>query len=413
MAWFDRLKEGAYTSPSGTRTVFQYEDVKVSLPKKTAAFDFVDAKGTLIQDNGVSGRRYPLRLFFWGADYDLEAENFLDTLSESGAGRLEHPIYGTVDVVPFGEITRRDDLKTAANQSVIEVVFWSTIGASFSSAQTDPASAVSTAVSGYNNAAAAEYAQTVDLSSEVKKATVRNEYSILLGAARSGLEDIAEAQDDVNAQFNAIFDSIDRSINALIDDPLSMAFQAILGVQVPSFSLVSNIANRLEAYSSLADSVTSSTTELANDFRVRDLFASTYVTGLVLSSTNAQFSIKSEALSVAGFLLDKFSQIADWRDDNFQIIGADESTESTVDTGQAYQQLQEAVSLAAGFLVEISFSLKQERRIVLDRNRTIVDLVAELYGSIDDQLDFFITSNDLSGDEILELPRGREVVYYV
>ncbi len=84
-----------------------------------------------------------------------------------------------------------------------------------------------------------------------------------------------------------------------------------------------------------------------------------------------------------------------------------------IDTGGAYQQLQDAVALTAGFLVEISFSLKQERVIILDRNRTIIDLAAELYGSIDDQLDFLISSNDLSGSEILELPRGREIVYYV
>ncbi len=83
-----------------------------------------------------------------------------------------------------------------------------------------------------------------------------------------------------------------------------------------------------------------------------------------------------------------------------------------VDTGETYQQLQQSTALSAGFLVELSFTLAQERRIVLGRARTIIDLVAELYGEIDTQLDFFIDTNDLSGDEILELPAGREVVYY-
>ena len=32
---------------------------------------------------------------------------------------------------------------------------------------------------------------------------------------------------------------------------------------------------------------------------------------------------------------------------------------------------------------------------------------------IDENLDFLINSNNLTGSEILELPRGREVVYYV
>ena len=40
------------------------------------------------------------------------------------------------------------------------------------------------------------------------------------------------------------------------------------------------------------------------------------------------------------------------------------------------------------------------------------DLDAELYGSVDDRLDFLIESNGLTGSEILELPRGRAIVYY-
>lgn len=85
---------------------------------------------------------------------------------------------------------------------------------------------------------------------------------------------------------------------------------------------------------------------------------------------------------------------------------------STVDTGEIYQPLQDSVALATGFLVQTSFTLIEERRLVLGRSRTFVDLVAELYGELDNQFDFFITTNKLSGDEIVELPIGREVVYY-
>ena len=83
-----------------------------------------------------------------------------------------------------------------------------------------------------------------------------------------------------------------------------------------------------------------------------------------------------------------------------------------VDTGETYLAMQNSTALAVGFLVELSFTLAQERRITLDRPRTLIDLVAELYGDVDSQLDFFIDTNDLSGDEIIELPAGREIVYY-
>lgn len=84
-----------------------------------------------------------------------------------------------------------------------------------------------------------------------------------------------------------------------------------------------------------------------------------------------------------------------------------------VDTGETYQALQESVALSTGFLVALSFTLVQERRFFLKRSRNYVELVAELYGTVDDRLDFFINTNGLSGDEMIELPAGREIVYYV
>jgi len=414
MAWNDRIREAAYTSPGGTRLTFDFENVSEVVEKKTTGFEFPDADGTFVQDLGHSGRRYPLRVVFWGDDYDLEAEAFIAVMLERGTGKLEHPIYGTKDVVPFGRITRRDDLKTAANQAILEVTFWETIGLLYPATQTDPASAVLSAVDEYNAATSQFFADILGLDTAIERVTLKNEYLRLLGAAQEGLQGIADVQNDVRTQFNAIVDSVNQGIDILIADPLTLAFQTTQLIQAPARALTS-IEARLDAYGNLAQSIIVGADDPetqgldsrnSNKFHNGDLYASTYVTGSVVSVVNNQFITKTEALGAAESILDQLTIVTDWRDLNFEsLLG--------IDTGEAYQQLQEAVALAAGFLVEISFSLKQERSIVLDRPRTIIDLVAELYGSVDDQLDFLINTNNLSGSEILELPAGREIVYYV
>lgn len=414
MPWQDRIREAAYTSPSGERIAFGYENVSKKVDKKTTGFEFPDADGTFVQDLGHTGRKYPLRVFFWGDDYDQEADAFEAALLERGTGKLEHPIYGTVDVVPFGTITRRDDLKTGANQAVLEITLWETIGLIYPAAQADPASAVLAAVSDYNDAAAAEFEDVTSIDSAVDAATFKNSYQSLLDSASSGLQAIADTQDDVRKQFDAIVDSINQGIDILIAQPLTLAFQTAVMIQAPARALA-NIEARLTAYGDLANSIITGDNAVvtpsldassSNEFHTNDLYASTYVTGSVVSVVNNQFTTKTEALAAADVVLAQLDEVTNWRDENFQSLGE-------VDTGAAYQQLQEAVALTAGFLVEISFTLKQERRVVLTRNRTIIDLVAEFYGSVDDQLDFFINSNDLSGSEILEVPKGREIVYYV
>lgn len=414
MTWNDRLREAAYTSPSGERLIFTYENVSKTVEKKTTGFEFPDANGTYVQDLGHSGRRYPLRIFFWGNDHDLEALAFETALLEIGTGKLDHPLYGTVDVVPFGEIKTRDDLKTASNQSIMEVTFWDTIGLIYPASQQDPAASVLTAVSEYNDAAASEFEEITSLDSAVEQATFKNSYQSLLDSAQSGLQAVADVQDNVRTQFNAIVDSINQGIDILVAEPLTLAFQTVVMIQAPARALA-NVEARLSAYSDLANSLITGDGAVvspgndarnSNDFHTSDLYASSYVTGSVVSVVNNQFITKTEALQAAEAILQQLEDVTNWRDDNFQSLGE-------VDTGGAYQQLQEAVALTAGFLVQISFTLKQERRIVLVCDRTIIDLAAELYGSVDDQLDFLISSNNLSGSEILEIPKGREIVYYV
>jgi hypothetical protein len=414
LTWEDRLKTAAYTSPNGQRVSFDYEDVSKSFDKKTAAFNFPDADGTYIQDLGHSGRRYPLRVIFWGSDYDLASNEFEVLLQQKGQGKLEHPIYGTIDVVPFGTITRRDDLKTAANQAIIQVTFWETTGVIYPASNLDPASSILAALDEFNASASETFENALSLDSSIERVTAKNQILAVVDQISDTMQPIIDLQDDVRSQFNAIEDSINRSIDVLIGEPLTLAFQTVQLIQSPARA-VSAIADRLTAYGSLTDSIVNSVNSIvspgndstnSNTFHIADLNASSYVTGSVLSTVNNTFETKTDAINAADVVFSQFDEVVEWREANFNSL-------LQVDTGESYQKLQEAVALTAGFLIEISFSLKQERTIVLDRNRTIIDLSAEIYGQVDEQLDFLIDTNNLTGSEILELPRGREIVYYI
>jgi hypothetical protein len=120
---------------------------------------------------------------------------------------------------------------------------------------------------------------------------------------------------------------------------------------------------------------------------------------------DADFSVRSDVLLAAEILMEMQADVTTWQDANLASLGI-------IDSGEAYQTLHDATVSAAGFLVEISFTLKQERSLILTEPRSIIDLCAELYGVVDAQLDFFITSNALAGEEIIEIPVGRRVVYY-
>lgn len=401
MAWQDRLKPASYTPPGGQPLTFEYADVSASAELRGTRYDFAGREGTYAQPTGSSGRVFPLRLLIDGPDYDIAAEALFEALRVPGTGVLSHPVHGSVNVVPMGKLDRRDNLVTGANVAVIDVTFWETIGALFPSGQTDPASAVAQTVVNYNNDAAQDYEDALDVSTELEKITVVSQVRALTDTVRGILSPVAEATESTREQFNEIYNSISQGVDTVIGSPLDLAFQISLLIQSPGRS-AELWGDKLSAYRDLADQIFATSPASVNEFKTSDLYASGALTGTIVSAVNTQFNTQPEALTAAQNILLLAEDLTVWRD-----------TFAPDDTGFSYSAWQQAAAIAAGFLVEISFSLAQERTVTLTRDRTIIDTCAELYGEIDTKLDFFITSNALSGSEIVELPAGKTIKYYV
>jgi prophage DNA circulation protein len=425
MAWPDRLQEAAYTSPTGVRTPFAYEAVSRETPLRGTAFGFPLVNDSYVQRNGFGSRKYPMRAIFFGDNCDLEATAFEAALFESGLGRLEHPLYGTFNVVPFGDVSRRDDLKQSANEAIVEVTFWTTTAAVYPSSQSSPRNEIMASLVAFNTAVATQFASSASLQTVASRANTVASTRSMLSKVKGGLEDIASATAAISQAFEDLERAISFGLDVLILNPLELALQVADLVQIPARAAAS-IAARLAAFETLASSVRDSpagrpsvalaagavlprrNVKVANDFFVADLFGSSSTSGAILSAVETRFATRPQAIAAAEVILQQVDECVVWRDVSFASL----APLGKLDTGASYQALLNAAALTAGFLVEVSFSLVPEKSVVLERNRTIVDLAAELYGAVDSRLDFLIETNDLSGSEILELPAGRRIVYY-
>lgn len=423
MAWQDRVRKGAYTSPSGARVEFDCVSVSRRTGKRTTAFEFNGVDGAYVQDNGYGARVYALRCLFSGSEHDRASTTFELALLERGEGRLEHPFYGTFNVVPHGEISRRDDLVSEANQSVVEATFWTTIGALYPSNQRNPTSEIMDSLASFGDAAAEQYSDAVALATRSAKESTKTTVQSLLSGINAALAEVARATPSVSREFNDALQTVDVGLAVLVDHPADMARNIVTTTELPATSAAA-ITDRLDAYGDLASGIFNSRAGrpadafgglttlprrralVQNDFRAADLGAMSAVAGSVRSVLATTFETKPQAIEAAETVIAQFEALVAWRDGAFAFLG-------TVDVGNSYGALQSAVALAAGYLVEVSFSLLPERRVVLDRPRAVIELCAELYGVVDEKLDFFISSNDLSGSEILELPAGKSVVFYV
>jgi len=400
MSWIERTQEAAYTTPSGVRFDFPYLNADREFDKQTSAYNFPDVGGTYIQDLNSTDKRYAMRVIFSGEDHDLQSIDFEKGLREVGKGKLDHPRDGVVDVVPFGTIKFREDLVVAANQTVVEVEFWQTTIELFPQGSTDQSSAVLSSSELLDSSISVNFSESLALDTAFDRVRARDLFSNSVGFIKNSLS----ISGDVKNYFNTVFQSISEGIEDFDAETLAAQSQILF-----SLSAAADIKNSIKL-----ESFTNTTSQFAdgrvkdsfNDFKNNELQAINSVSASIKSSVNNDFAIRSEAVAAAESIVSQFDKVNEWAEENYSAF-------PQVDTGDYYKNLQESVSLAASYLVSLSFSLLQERTIVLSRNRTMIDLVGELYGEIDGKLDFFIQTNELSGDEFLEIKAGREIVYYL
>jgi hypothetical protein len=414
MAWSDRIREAAYTDPNGLRTVLPFKELTSSTEHRGTAFEFPNVDGAYVQKRGLGPRIIPMLVFFSGDDCDLEADAFEASLAVQDFGTLEHPRHGILKATPLGTVTRTDPMVEGANQVTLQIGFMETIESLFPLVEPDGGQVVRNDVETFNAAASEELDERVIIEAPSERFAFLESYKALLNNTVAVLQPLADGRDEVARDFNEIRDSIYNGIDVLIDDPLTLGFQTLQLIQAPALA-AADIKAQLNAYQNLAESIyygdgavrtkgNGNTT--ANDFRAASLFASGATSAAALSSVNGSFKSKPEALAAANGVLELFDSVSSWRDDNHAALGL-------IDTGEAHTPLLKTVSRSAGQLVKISFNLAQERNITLVSPRTALDLAAELYGDVDDSLLFLMDTNDLSGAEILELPAGKRIVYYV
>lgn len=410
--WQARLLEASYISPEGNFFLFQYENVSIESDKKTSTFIFPEVNGAFIQDLGRAGRRFPFVVYFSGANHDIQADAFLSALEQKGPGVLTHPRYGVKFVVPTGTITQRDDLVISANQTVFNVTFSETItGLGFPESVEDLLNQIKAAISLFSQIMALQFKTDILIEKVAEKISIEQIFETQRSFVDSTFRTFVKANQEVNSAFQTISASLQANILQLTEIPDIVSEQLTTFIRTPS-QIEGQINEKIQLYNNLITNETQKTyiplvesNQPDNEFRSNTVQAFSSLVGLCESVIDQEFTTRIQAIETEESILNIFEQIQQWQDDSITSLGV-------IDTGEAYEALITVYSLTVAYLINISFDLPAERIITLGEERNIIELVSELYGDLE-RIDFFITTNKLTADEIEILPKGKQVVYYV
>lgn len=444
MAWTDEISEAVYTAPSGKRIVFNYESsLSRSTPLKTAEHTFPDVDGAEVQSLGLGGKKFPMTAIFGGADCMKNATEFEEALFERDFGFLEHPIYGKHAVVPTGEIKRTDDLVSSLNESKVVVTFAETITDKvFPESEVAALNGLESAINEYDATTAETFAKlietdSIDDSMQLQSVLKAQSNSLFEGISKlasksSNLKDKMKALQKINELKNKA-QGIISSVDKIAANAQELAATLIQTARMPA-ALVTDVLAKIEGYATIVDSIVKNVKkDPFGDKAIKNQYAATSMIlgSLVAScgfgvaqtasaagsgasgagaeggSTTGSFKSRAAVLNAAESVTELFETYKTYMDSQI-------AKDAFVDSGEGYSALLQTIASSIQVMQKAAFNLPMTRIVKLGRDRQVIELLAELYGAEGfNRIDEFINDNHLNADEIVLIPMGREVRYYV
>lgn len=422
MSWIDRQREAALTTPDGTRFVFLFEDLERSRSENTSVFRFAEESGAYIQRLSSGQDIYPITAIFSGADYDIAASEFWDKTKKPGVFILEHPRFNGLKRVQLLSIRERRAAKTADNQASFDLVLHETLEIVQPSTALDSTAQILNEALTLSGESAEAFEDNANLDNAIIVTELQQDSTTFIDDMNDLFADVAAKEDAINTAFNAQYLSVSSAVDNITDEPLEFSNNLAVFISTPSRVAV-NIKDRVDAYEELLNRtivrLSFSGDELLEAAKNKGALATLASLGIMSSVSqaavsNATYGTRADVIEIADKIIDMNDNIITMLDDysdnfNDEVDPADRRFEIS----DALDTLNGLISLTVSKLFDIAFTLKQERFITLDRERDTVTLAHELYGFSDDALDFLIETNQLKGNEIFLIPKGKEIVYYI
>ena len=420
MSYSDRQKQVIWTSPSGKKFILQTDGkIKYSRKRKgevknnptrsygknnsKTSYKTVNMSDDTFQDMGVSGRDFSLKLYFFGDNHDIDVDSFEAAYCEHGKSKLQLP-YGNIMIVQALDIDCEQDTVEKPSHTEVNISFHQCSGTVYPTAKATKTTALTKNINQMQETLSESFAETV--------AVIEDKQSF---ADRwgSNLDKLTEKFNDIqNSDFIGILQDI-KSQN-ILNNPLVMSTQLgiLLKKGLLTYDTVSDVITSIsDIISALLPSSSENVTK--SEYTADDLFLkSTIMTGCdVINSSD--FELRKDAVLAAENIQEINDNYIEQSQDIEEIIN--KNLEDTIITEV---DTTEIVNQTIGSIIDKSDDLKVEKTIFLKEHSNPLMVAFENYPDMfksdpEAAIDYVNRTNNLSGDELFFLEKGRKIVIYV
>ena len=435
----------AYTSPSGIRLQFDYDGViSDGVSHNLGEFQFAGVNDKYFQDRSISSDDYPFNILINDQIILRQIrEAFSELVTPGNPGILEHPdpTIPSFPVVISGFKVDQNSVK-GIGRIIVSVIFNRQIPdliAGDPVESDNPASASATA----NKIDQLNSEQATDAENSVNQTTGSGTAAYITTSietaddAKTILGPLAAKNDAINIRFLNEYSDIISNADALAREPFTLARKIQNLVQLPMLA-VESVQDRIASYKEYVNQTLG-----INESQLADIDSG--------SPAGASLITAKSTAALAGISAINFSAVSGQSVNLDQVKAGDVSIDavylSRKQIRETIEDVQSTAFFATSILSELAarfgadsffsqyfdysilnkvlltstvrnlnnriFSAVQERILVTDKEYHPVVLCGILYGSVElSTIDFFNSSNEIHGNELYLIPKGREIVYY-
>ncbi len=419
--WRSRVRETIeLTSPEGTNFSAKWQSGPRDFDKKLGIFIYPKVKGNIVQDLDANSTRYSTKLFFEGEQNDKDASKFFVACRETGTWQITHPIHGFIELQLIS-VREINDPTKSGNLTAVEVQWIEPIDPLTLKSASELAAQLDEKIKDLNTNAAQQFADNLNQKSEafsraIESATTKA--TLITDTVTKPLFDSIDALDNAMTAIQQGINDVKTQTTILTD---SLAGQLQQLTQLPSLG-IGDGDSKTKVYSDLVSGLTAvqpitiRQPEIArNEAAVAELCMVAAIGALAKVATVSTLITRAQAVQLAENITGVFDAVTTALDASQTDFASEDFVTQYFSQTQTFQTASDLIATANQYLLELAPSLKVEKRIILDRPRSPIEITITEYGTLgdnDENFDLFLETNELKKDQILMLDRGSEVVVY-
>lgn len=408
MSWLEKVEKGiTITTGDGRKYTPEYFITPKTTDFNIAEFNFPNVEGTLVKRGTVKGAKHNLTFVFQGENHLDVSFNFEKSAKDNRPWEIEHPFYGIIRVHP----TSLTYDSTGINITRITGEFIETILDTFPQVSLNPKEFINIKASSTIDKSNVNTTNKLKVDSKLKK--LLDKLTKLIYNVNNVITKIQEEAGDYMNIFNSALAQIET-----IQSNLDSAIRNISNVVNFPSRFVASLKSKLEGFKESFAQLEEifKEPESTNNKVAYEFFGTTIISSAVSTiavSEPSDFETTKDVINAIEEILELQNSFITKLDDLQNDTIGDE--DAYIPDYDSLNEMNILVNFAIANLLDIATNSKQERSFYLEEDSNALLLTHRLYGldEDDENLVKFMNQNNIILNEIIQIKKGRKIVYFV